>query len=271
MQVLIVGCGNIGAALAAGYADQVSTARVVAVAPHPEQARRRLPHGSQVQVVPPGEPLPAGFEPQIVVIAVKPRLVTEVTATYRRFASAAIFVSVAAGVGAESVSRALASPTGRVLRAMPNMPIALKQGMTVLWAPEHATIVERSLVEGLFASVGRTAWVRDEATIDVATAVSGSGPAYLYAFIDQFRRAAEAAGLPADLAEHSARQTVLGAAAIVAHSELSPLQLIDTVRTPGGTTEAAMVHLEGEGGLSGILTRGIQAAIRRAEDLRQAY
>ena len=150
---------------------------------------------------------------------------------------------------------------------MPNTPAQVGMSMTVAVPNANVTNAERDVVEELLRAIGKLAWIDDEALIDAVTAVSGSGPAYVFLLAECLAEAAREAGLPDDLAELLARQTVAGAGALLAASPLSPAVLRKNVTSPGGTTAAALSVLMADDGLQPLLTRAVEAAKKRSIEL----
>ncbi|QCI64115.1 pyrroline-5-carboxylate reductase [Phreatobacter stygius] len=262
--VVIVGGGNMGLALAAGFAATGALA-VTVVDPSPERARAKLPAGVAVTLI----DSPAGIagQPGMIVLAVKPALVPRVLAGYRSLIDAgALVVSIAAGVGHDAI-RSRLGPQARVIRAMPNTPALVRQGMTVLHGGPGLAEADRQSAERLFQAVGATAWVDREELIDAATAVSGSGPAYVFAFAEHLAAAGAAAGLPAALAAELARATLVGAVALMNQPGAEARALKRMVCSPGGTTEAGLSVLEGQPGLAELLEGTVRAARERAAAL----
>jgi pyrroline-5-carboxylate reductase len=201
------------------------------------------------------------------VLAVKPQSMTEVLAEMAPLARPdTLIVSVAAGVRLERL-RAAFPPSQPVVRAMPNTPAQIGQGVTVAVANAHTSAAQRECVGALLAAVGQVAWVEDENLIDAVTAVSGSGPAYVFLLAECLAEAGRQAGLPDDLAELLGRQTVAGAGALLAASSLPPATLRENVTSPKGTTAAALSVLMAEDGLQPLLTRAVEAARRRSIEL----
>lgn len=210
--------------------------------------------------------LPSELEPDAVVFAVKPQIADEVVPNYRRWAgSGTLFVSIVAG----KTSAGLARHLGRaaIIRTMPNTPAAIGRGITVACANPLVTVGQRQLCERLLAAIGETAWVEDEALIDAVTAVSGSGPAYVFLLIEALAHAGQAEGLPADLALRLARATVAGSGELARISEESPAQLRENVTSPGGTTRAALNVLMAGDGLEALIGRAVAAAAARSREL----
>jgi pyrroline-5-carboxylate reductase len=152
---------------------------------------------------------------------------------------------------------------------MPNTPAAIGRGITVAVANAHVTAAQKALAGELLAAAGEVVWVSDESLLDPATAVSGSGPAYVFLLTECLAEAGRAAGLGADLAERLARATVTGAAALMAQSDLSAAALRQNVTSPGGTTAAALDILGGPEGLQKLMIAAVAAATRRGRDLEQ--
>lgn len=198
-----------------------------------------------------------------VVLAVKPQLWRQVAAEIEPFlATEAIVVSVAAGVASGDIAAALG---GRLIaRVMPTTAVAIGQGaVTVYSASDEA----RARAHALFGPLGSVVDVEDEDLMHAATAVSGSGPAYLYAFVEALEAAAVKAGLPAADAAALARATVYGAAALMAAGDAEPAELRRQVTSPGGTTQAGLEQLIGKGELEALLVRTVQAAAARSKEL----
>jgi pyrroline-5-carboxylate reductase len=186
---------------------------------------------------------------------------------YARAGSAsAVFVSIAAGTTLAAIRAGLGAGAA-VVRAMPNTPAQIRQGVTVACAGAGVSPEQRALADRLLAAVGEVAWVDDEALLDAVTAVSGSGPAYVFLLAECLAEAAVAAGLPAGLAERLARRTVAGAGALLAHGSDSAALLRQKVTSPGGTTAAALAILDGANGLRPLLARAVAAAAVRAREL----
>ncbi len=190
--------------------------------------------------IPAVEALPGDLAPDAVVFAVKPQVVDEVVPSYRRWASpATVFVSIVAGKTMAGLARHLGPAA--IVRTMPNTPAAIGRGITVACASPLVTAEQRQLSDELLAAIGESAWVEDEALLDPVTAVSGSGPAYVFLLIEALARAGEAGG-PAgsELALRLARSTVAGSGELARVSPESPAQLRENVTSPGGTTRAAL-------------------------------
>jgi len=265
-QVLLVGSGKMGLALLRGWlARGVAASRIAVV--EPGDAAREAAAQLDVRAVADLQDLDASFEPRMVVFAVKPQVMPDVVPAYARLAEAGTaFLSIAAGKPLAFFARHLGKGA-RVVRAMPNTPAAIGRGVSVLCASPSATAEDRTLAEALLTAAGSVAWIGDEDLMDAVTAVSGSGPAYVFYLIECLAEAGVAAGLPVALAEQLARDTVEGAAALSHEEPASPATLRKNVASPGGTTEAALTVLMDEDGLLSLMTRAIAAAAQRSRDL----
>jgi pyrroline-5-carboxylate reductase len=211
--------------------------------------------------------LPQGLAPDVVVFAVKPQVMAEVVPAYRRFVSpATVFLSIAAG----KTLRFFAGHLGEhaaVVRAMPNTPAAVGRGISVCCAGRAVSRGQRDLCDALLEAVGEVGWVEDEALIDAVTAVSGSGPAYVFHLVEALAEAGEAAGLPAELAMRLARATVIGAGELLRLSPESAATLRENVTSPKGTTYAALQVLMADDGLPALMRKAVAAAADRSREL----
>jgi len=202
----------------------------------------------------------------VIVIALKPQAAVEALAALARNVSAAtLVISIMAGRTLQFLSAAL--PQARAMvRAMPNTPAAIGRGITVA-VSRRASAAERELAHRLLAATGAVEWVDDETLMDAVTALSGSGPAYVFLLVEALARAGVAAGLPPPLAEKLARETVAGAGELLHQSRLDAATLRENVTSPGGTTSAALAILMGKNGLSALMTKAIAAATARSREL----
>lgn len=265
-RLMLVGGGKMGGALLAGWLETgTSPADVVVVEPAPEAATALARQG--VTVVAGRAAVPEGFFPQTVVLAVKPQVMPDIVPVYVEFAGpSTVFLSVAAGRPIQLLQGWLGEDAA-IVRAMPNTPAAVRRGMTVACASPRVAAVQKARCENLLRAVGDVAWVDDEALMDAVTAVSGSGPAYVFLLAETLAEAGVAAGLPADLALRLARVTVAGAGELLHRSDLSAATLRNNVTSPGGTTAAALGVLMGPDGWADIVTRAVAAAARRSREL----
>ncbi len=261
-KILLVGCGKMGSAMLAGWLEQgLAAADMVVVDPHAAQ----VPDG--VAVAAAAAAVPAAFSPDIVILAVKPQMMPDVVPAYARFAGRAVFLSIAAGKPV-AFFRALLGDAAAIVRAMPNTPAAVRRGITVCIAGPGVSDAGRAACQSLLQAVGEVAWIDDESQMDAVTAVSGSGPAYVFLLAEAMAAAGEKAGLPADLAARLARATVMGSGELLRQSPDSAAQLRINVTSPGGTTAAALSALMDEtAGMGPLLAEAVGRATRRGREL----
>jgi pyrroline-5-carboxylate reductase len=201
------------------------------------------------------------------VIAVKPQVAGEIVPNYARLVGpGTVAVSIMAGQTLRTLSKLL-PPGAAIVRSIPNTPAAIGRGMTGAVANAQVSLAQRDLAHRLLAAVGAVEWVTDEALIDVVTAVSGSGPAYVFLLAEALAAAGVAAGLPSALAAKLARETVSGSGELLHRSELDAAVLRQNVTSPGGTTAAALEVLMGSQGMQPLLEKAVAAATRRSREL----
>jgi pyrroline-5-carboxylate reductase len=223
--------------------------------------------GRGIAFLPSAAALPAGFDPDVVVLAVKPQMMDEALPGYARFARpGTLFLSIAAGKTIAYFQRHLGAAAA-IVRAMPNTPAAIGRGISVAVASPAVTPAQQALADSLLAACGEVAWVEDEALIDPVTAVSGGGPAYVFLLIETLAEAGRKAGLPADLAMRLARVTVSGAGELARLSPEEAKVLRQNVTSPKGTTLEALNLLMAPDGLQPLFDRAIAAATRRSREL----
>jgi pyrroline-5-carboxylate reductase len=263
-RILLVGCGKMGGALLAGWLEQgISPADAVVVDPHYDP--KAGPAGILAVASP--EALPVGFAPDIVLLAVKPQTMDQAAPFYRRFVKQAVFLSIAAGRTLASLEAVLGADAA-IVRAMPNTPAAVRRGATGLLANRNVSEQQRRTCDQLVAAVGKAVWVEQEKQLDAVTALSGSGPAYVFLLVEALAAAGENLGLPADLSAILARETVTGAGELLHQSPLPAATLRANVTSPNGTTYAALqVLMKERGGLATLMRDATEAAARRAEEL----
>ncbi|MBN8875375.1 MAG: pyrroline-5-carboxylate reductase [Rhodospirillales bacterium] len=260
--ILLVGCGRMGGAMLAGWREN-GLAPSFAVDPAPGAA---ILDGPDLTVVPGPEALPEGFAPAAVVLAVKPQNAADTLPAYRRFAGSAVFLSIMAGRTTAGMRRLLGDDAA-IVRAMPNTPAAIRQGITVACPTGAVSAAQNALCDRLLQAIGQVAWVEDEALLDPVTAVSGSGPAYVFLLAELLEQAAVREGIPPDLARLLARQTVAGSGALLAASPEDAASLRQAVTSPGGTTAAALHVLMDAAAWPDSMTRAIAAATQRSREL----
>lgn len=266
-KLILVGCGNMGFAMLSGWlkAGKLKPDEVLVV--EPNEALRRRVSDLKVEAVPDAADLPQALQPDLVMFAVKPQVIRAVVPAYRRFAaSGATFLSIAAGARI-ALFEELLGADAPIVRCMPNTPAAIGKGMMVLVSNGKVGPEMDAFIESLMSTSGRVARIESEDLMDAVTAVSGSGPAYIFHFIECLSTAAEKAGLPAGTARLLAMQTVYGAASLAAESGEEPGRLREQVTSPNGTTAAALAVLMGENRLRDLVTEAVEAARKRSIEL----
>lgn len=264
--VVLAGCGNMGFALLKGWMDAAAVAAANAHVVEPNETLRTNAAKLGVHVHASASELPETLAPRMVLLAVKPQMMAQVAPDYRRFASSATFVSIAAGTPI-SFFEGVFGEQAAILRCMPNTPAQIGKGMLVTCPNDHVKPEEEAFVEKLLSTSGAVAKVDDESLIDAVTAVSGSGPAYVFHFIECLTAAGVDAGLPADTAALLAMQTVMGAGALAAASDETPAKLRERVTSPKGTTAAALEVLMGGDRLKKLMSEAVEAARLRSIEL----
>jgi len=260
----LLGCGNMGSALLAGWRAQGLAAGAITV------IDPALPDvGGDVRVV---AELPAEDVPDILVVALKPQVAAAVLAPLAsKMTASCLLLSIMAGIDSATLSRMTGAPS--IVRAMPNTPVRVGKGVTGLFAT-GASAAQKTQAQALMASVGTALWLESEAQFDALTALSGSGPAYLFHFIEALAAAGEAHGFDAQTARTLARETIFGAATLAEVSGRDAGDLRREVTSPNGTTAAGLAQLDGpEHLLTVILEKTVAAAAARgramAEEARQ--
>ncbi|EWY41135.1 pyrroline-5-carboxylate reductase [Skermanella stibiiresistens SB22] len=265
--LLLVGCGKMGGAMLDGWFAAGTVDDVVVVEPQGAFGADAGSGGRKIVRCAGASRIPAGFDPDVVVLAVKPQVMDEVVPGYARFTRPdTVFLSIAAGKTIGYFTERLGADAA-IVRAMPNTPAAVGRGMTVAVANAAVTEGQRQLCDTLLAAVGQVAWVEDEALLDAVTAVSGGGPAYVFLLIEALAKAGVAAGLPEDLATRIARVTVAGSGELAIRSSEPAATLRRNVTSPNGTTQAALEVLMAEDGVQPLFDRAIAAATARSREL----
>ncbi len=260
--VVLAGAGKMGGAMLSGWlARGLPASRVVVIEPRPSPDIDALRARGLKLNPAPGEVGAAAA----IVIAVKPQIFAEEAAALRAFIRPdGLVVSIMAGRTIAGIATACG---GAVVRAMPNMPASIGRGMTVAAAAANVTAAQRAIADALLAATGAVEWIADEALMDAVTAVSGSGPAYVFLLAEELARAGVAAGLPEALSARIARETVAGAGELLHRLADDPSILRQNVTSPGGTTAAALDVLMREDGLRQLMMRAVAAATRRSREL----
>ena len=263
MKIAFLGGGNMAGALIGGLLARGYERRSISVIEVNPAARERLAeqHGVRASTAPDG----ATLEAQTLVLAVKPQDMKAALASLAGAARGKLVISIAAGVRLEALSRWLGGHR-KLVRCMPNMPALIGAGISALYAVQEVTQDERGTAERILAAVGEVVWVDDERLLDPVTALSGSGPAYVFWFIEQLAASGERLGLAKNVSLKLALHTVLGAAKLAAASHKSPSELRQQVTSKGGTTEAALQVFDREQ-LAERFARALEAASRRGAGL----
>jgi pyrroline-5-carboxylate reductase len=261
--LVLVGAGKMGSALLEGWLRLGLAPKHVAViepSPSPDitaLAKRGLSLNPDLHTL---------RDAAVVVLAVKPQIAAEAIVPLRAMVGAGtLVISIMAGRTLQFLTTAL-ERAGALVRAMPNTPAAIGRGITVA-VPVRATGAQRQLAEDLLSATGAVEWVDDEALMDAVTAVSGSGPAYVFLLAEALAQAGVAAGLPTPLAQKLARETVAGSGELLHRSPLDAAVLRENVTSPGGTTAAALDVLMAQSGLKNLMERAVSAATARSRKL----
>ena len=267
-RIAFIGGGNMARSLIGGMVARGVQPATIAVAEPVPALRDALARDFGVTVH--GDAADAADGAGTWVFAVKPQVMRSVCEGLagRARATAPLAVSIAAGITSAQLSAWLGGDVA-VVRAMPNTPALLGAGVTGLHANAAVDAAGRDRAQALLGAVGETVWIDDEALMDAVTAVSGSGPAYVFLLAEAMEDAARAQGLPADAARALVLQTLLGAARMLTASGEAPAELRRRVTSPGGTTQAAVETFE-TGGLRGLVAAAIEAATRRGRELSAA-
>lgn len=258
--LVLLGCGKMGSAMLAGWLDHgLPAASVWVIDPYPSDWLK-------AQGVNINTPLPEA--PAVVLVAVKPQMMGEALPAIQALGGGnTLFLSIAAGTSIATFEDVLVYGTP-IVRAMPNTPAAIRQGISAVIGNTHASGTDLQLAEDLLSAIGETVRLDAESQMDAVTGLSGSGPAYVFHLIETLAAAGEAHGLPHELAMKLAKSTVAGAGALAIASEEDPSQLRVNVTSPNGTTQAALeVLMHEEQGFPDLLHRAVKAATNRSREL----
>jgi pyrroline-5-carboxylate reductase len=263
--ILIIGAGKMGTALIRGWV-KAGLGPITVVEPHPSETLKAVPGLTLLADL--STVATSGW--RACVVALKPHILrAEASKLAALAADKTVMVSIAAGTPL-ALLHSHWGDGAAIVRAMPNTPGSIARGVTAIYAPASMGAADRAFAETLLSSIGLTLWVESEALLDAAMAISGCGPAYVFALVDAMTKAGVAAGLPEDAAAKLARATVTGGGALLDADPRPPADLIRDVATPGGTTQAALNVLQRADGLPGLMTEAVIAAIRRAEELAKS-
>ena len=268
--IAFIGGGNMASALIGGLVRAGrAPASLLVIDPGAAQ-RDKLAADFGVRALPAADATLAGAA--LVVWAVKPQLFAEAAAPCARWVAGALHLSVMAGIRSETIARAVGVDPARahIVRSMPNTPALIGRGIAGLFATPAVTANERSLVEAVLAPTGQTLWVAAEADLDAVTALSGSGPAYVFYFVEAMMAAAQHMGLTPEQGKRLALATFDGSTAVAAARDEPPAVLRERVTSKGGTTYAALQSMRGDA-VAEAITRAVRAAQQRAAELGDEF
>jgi pyrroline-5-carboxylate reductase len=262
--LVLVGAGKMGGALLKGWLDNGLDKRAVVVvdpAPPADSIAMLAQSGLRAQSA-----APAGTKAKVIIVAVKPQIIADVLPTLRPLiANGTVALSIAAGTTLKQLKSGLGDIA--IVRSIPNTPAQVGRGVTVAIANPRVDVGAKNLVTALMEAVGAVIWVNKETMIDSATAVSGSGPAYVFHMVEALAAAAVSVGFDKAAAEKLARATVEGAGELLHQSDLSAEVLRQNVTSPKGTTAAALKVLMSRPGLTGLMKKAVAAARKRSREL----
>jgi pyrroline-5-carboxylate reductase len=263
MKITFIGGGNMASAIIGGLLRKRWPRRAIQVVEVAQAVRARLSRAFRVRVSAALDA--AGANSDCIVLAVKPQQLREAARALRPLLSRQLVVTIAAGVRVRDLSRWLGGYL-RIVRVMPNTPALALAGISGLYAERAVNAAGRAAAQRILGAVGATLWVEREDDLDAITAVSGSGPAYVYYFVEALARAARELGLTADAAQRLALETFSGALRLAAQSGEPPETLRGKVTSKGGTTERALASLEADG-VKDAIVRAVKAAAERSREL----
>ncbi len=259
--LLLLGCGNMGLALAKGWlANGLSPKQLVIVEPQPSDSARGL--GAAIHHEP-----PAGINPRAIVLAVKPQAMEAALPCIAPLVQAeTLLLSIAAGTSLGQLARGVGGKA-QIVRAMPNTPAAIGAGISAAYAAPDTDAGNRGLAQTLLSAVGKVVWLDTEDQMAAVTALSGSGPGYIFYLVECLTRAGEMLGLKPDVAQMLALETIAGSAKLALQTGEEPATLRRQVTSPNGTTEAGLDVLMSENGLGKLIHHTLDAAAKRAREL----
>jgi pyrroline-5-carboxylate reductase len=266
MKIALIGPGVMGEAILSGLVNSKTCAPEAITISGPE-AERTSELSGHYRVVVAKDNAAAVENADFIVLAVKPQRFNQVARSLKgAIKKEAVVVSIIAGINMESLAKALDHTS--IVRAMPNTPARIAKGITVWTASEEVTAAQKESVVDLFTALGEEVFVDDESYLDMATAVSGTGPAYVFLFMEAMIDAAVHLGFPRRIAEQLVSQTVLGSVEFYRSSHDHPAKLRNEVTSPGGTSAEALYYLE-KAGFRTAISRAILAAYERSQELGQ--
>jgi pyrroline-5-carboxylate reductase len=263
-KLVLVGAGKMGGAMLNGWLGRgLDPTKVVVLEPEPDKTITALTKRGVVL-----NPKAGRSDAAAIVLAVKPQSAPDVLpALAERTGKRTLVVSIMAGRTLAFLEQAFGAASPAIVRAMPNLPASIGRGISVATGNRHVGDSQRNLATALLKAAGAVEWIEDEKLLDAVTAVSGSGPAYVFLLTEALTEAAVAAGLPAELAATLARQTVIGSGELLRRTPLDAATLRKNVTSPGGTTAAALDVLMGPGGMETLMTTAVAMATRRSREL----
>tara|TARA_B100001059_G_scaffold63863_5_gene59821 strand:+ start:1885 stop:2718 length:834 start_codon:yes stop_codon:yes gene_type:complete len=259
--LVLLGCGKMGSALLKGWlADGINAKSINIIEPNPTKWLKKIPEINLNKKLPEA--------PAVVVLAVKPQMMKEALSKIKKLRDTeTIFLSIAAGSTIHMFEAELGADS-KIIRAMPNTPASVNKGITALIGNNSTTEADIALSEKLLGAVGQTVRLTEEAQMDAVTAISGSGPAYVFYLVEALAKAGEVQGLSPSLSMKLARATIVGAGVLTELSLEEPSQLRINVTSPGGTTQAALeVLMDKEIGISPLINQAVNAAAMRSKEL----
>jgi pyrroline-5-carboxylate reductase len=266
MGIVLVGCGKMGGAMLEGWLEQGIAPDSVRIIEHSAQNAQALRARHDVVVYDDIAKIEDDFPADIILLAVKPQGMDVAAAGCKRFVERSTFLSVAAGKTL-SYFQSILGEQAAIVRVMPNTPAAVRRGISVACANMNVSAATKTVCTTLLEAIGEVAWIEDEALMDPVTAVSGSGPAYVFYMTECLAQAGVKAGLPEELAMQLARATIAGAGELMRQTGVDAAVLRKNVTSPGGTTQAALEVLMGDAGIAQPMDRAIHAATQRSKEL----
>lgn len=262
--ICLVGAGNMGGAMLAGWLDSgIDASNITVIDPSVNESVLKILARKNIT---PHDTVPADYTPDVMIVAIKPQIMEAVLPSLKgMIGSNTVSVSIAAGTTLAVLEKHLGSSA--IVRAMPNTPALLRKGITVGCANDVASKVQIDRVDQLLHAIGKVSWVDDEGQIDAVTAVSGSGPAYVFLLAETMATAGIKEGLSPELANQLARETIAGAGAMLSVLSDSSARLRENVTSPNGTTAAAMDVLMADPGMAELMAAAINAARKRSQAL----
>lgn len=263
---LLVGCGNMGRAMLGGWIEtNIKPHDILVIDPSPDNLEKAAKLGCRVISSP--LLIDEVYQPDVIVLAVKPQVMEDVIPTYKKFSDkGALIITIAAGTRVALYEKYFGKKAA-IIRTMPNTPAAIRRGMMVSYANENVTHEQKSICDILMNAIGTTAWIEDEATMDAVIGLSGSGPAYIFHMIEAMIEAGMKAGLTEKMATLLAKTTVAGAGELALASTENVVQLRKNVTSPKGTTAAGLEVLMAKDGLTDLMIRTVDAGKKRSIEL----